>query len=511
MKLGRQLQLPPLIVSVVAIAGALVFGVLDQRLNSELHAGLSVDVGNVKTVGTVRTGLTQVRGDVFRTLTLIASLDDAEVKKARAALDAQVKELAAALSRFGGHDKAMDDQLAVAMPLFEQYLKQCDKAIDLSGVDPNIGAGAMRAAEDTYGQLSASLTAIVTRTEAAIEARSDGASEQRAALNATLGLLLVLAMGAAMVYAWRTQRRIVGEVHKAVALSEAVAAGNLTVVAHSEHADEIGDLTRSLARMVDGLRDALGTVRLATDQIGTASTEIATGNLDLSTRTEQTASNLQQAASSLEQLTGTVGATADSARSASQLAVSAADVAQRGGSVVSQVIATMEGINTASRRIADIIAVIDGIAFQTNILALNAAVEAARAGEQGRGFAVVAGEVRSLAGRSTEAAREIKSLIQASVEQVDAGSRLVSDAGRTMDEIVASVQRVTAVIGEISAATSEQSGGIGLVNGAVTDLDHMTQQNAALVEQSAAAAASLKAQAQSLSQVVGRFALEPQG
>ncbi len=310
MKLGHQLLLPSLIVSGVTIACALTFGILDQRANSELRAGLSADVQDVKAVGVVRTGLSQVRGDVLRTLTLIASLDDAEVKKARATLASQVKEIAGALSRFGGHDKAMDDSLAVAIPLFEQYRKQCDKAIDLSGMDPNIGAGAMRAAEDTFAQLSTALATIVASTEAAIEARSDRAGEQRAALNAALGLLLVLAVGASGVYAWRTQRRIVGEVHKAVALSEAVAAGNLTVAADSSHADEIGDLTRSLGRMVHGLRDALGTVRLATDQIGTASAEIATGNQDLSSRTEQTASNLQQAASSLEQLTGTVGGTA---------------------------------------------------------------------------------------------------------------------------------------------------------------------------------------------------------
>jgi methyl-accepting chemotaxis protein len=509
MKLGRQLLLPPLIVSAVAMACAVVFGVLDQRANVAVRAGLNADVGHVKTVGQVRTALTQSRGDVFRTLTLIASMDDAAVKAARDALADQVRKLSTELGALNGQDAEIDRQLGIATPLFEQYLKQCDKAIDLSGMDPNVGAGAMRAAEDTYGQLATALTAIVDRAERGIEERSDSAATQRASLNAALGLLMALAMGGAIVFAWRTQRRIVGEVHQAVALSEAVAAGDLSTRATSTHADEIGDLTRALARMVDGLRDALGTVRQASDQIGTAAAEIAVGNQDLSSRTEQTASNLQQAASSLEQLTSTVGATADSARSANQLAASAAEVAQRGGTVVSQVVSTMEGINTASRRIADIIAVIDGIAFQTNILALNAAVEAARAGEQGRGFAVVASEVRSLAQRSAEAAREIKGLIQASVEKVEAGSHLVSDAGRTMTEIVSSVQRVTAVIGEISAAATEQSGGIGSVNGAVTDLDQMTQQNAALVEQSAAAAESLKAQADRLAQVVRRFALEP--
>ncbi|MCW5610915.1 MAG: Cache 3/Cache 2 fusion domain-containing protein [Rubrivivax sp.] len=286
-----------------------------------------------------------------------------------------------------------------------------------------------------------------------------------------------------------------------------VADGRLTHPVASERRDELGELMRGVERMRLQLLASLQTVRESADSIRVAATEVATGNQDLSGRTEQTASNLQQAASSLEQLTGTVGTTADSARTANQLAASAADVAQRGGAVVSQVVSTMDEIHGASRKIADIIAVIDGIAFQTNILALNAAVEAARAGEQGRGFAVVAGEVRSLAQRSAEAAREIKGLIQASVEKVDAGSRLVADAGTTMNEIVASVQRVSDIIGEISAAASEQSSGIAQVNGAVTDLDRMTQQNAALVEQSAAAAESLKDQAQKLAEVVGRFEL----
>ncbi|MDE2276091.1 MAG: hypothetical protein KGK09_07320, partial [Burkholderiales bacterium] len=236
---------------------------------------------------------------------------------------------------------------------------------------------------------------------------------------------------------------------------------------------------------------------------------IASGNQDLSGRTEQTASNLQQAASSLEQLTGTVRQTADSARTANQLAASATTVAQRGGEVVSQVVSTMDEISASSRRIGDIIGTIDGIAFQTNILALNAAVEAARAGEQGRGFAVVASEVRSLAQRSAEAAREIKGLIGASVEKVESGSRLVADAGSTMGEIVASVQRVSDIIGEISAATGEQSTGIAQVNVAIAQLDQATQQNAALVEESAAAAESLRAQAATLTHVTERFQLEP--
>ena len=287
----------------------------------------------------------------------------------------------------------------------------------------------------------------------------------------------------------------------------AIAQGDLTRRIDTTGRDETADLLRALSHMQQSLSGLVGQVRQASENIHTASNEVASGNADLSHRTEQAAGSLQQTASSMEQLTGNVRQSADAAHQASQMAGSASVVAQRGGEAVSQVVATMDEINHASRRIGDIIGVIDGIAFQTNILALNAAVEAARAGEQGRGFAVVAGEVRSLAGRSAEAAREIKSLIAASVEKVDSGSRQVQDAGATMNEIVASVGRVADIIREITAASSEQSQGIGQVNSAVSALDQMTQQNAALVEQSAAAAESLKDQASTLHDLVARFHL----
>jgi methyl-accepting chemotaxis protein len=297
-------------------------------------------------------------------------------------------------------------------------------------------------------------------------------------------------------------------IERAEQIAKAIAQGDLT----DHHIDASGNdeaarLLRSLADMQHSLGTLVGQVRQSTDSISTASTEIATGNQDLSVRTEQTASNLQRAASSMDQLTSTVRQTADAAQQANQLASSAGKVAARGGAVVSQVVSTMNDINTSSKKISDIISVIDGIAFQTNILALNAAVEAARAGEQGRGFAVVASEVRSLAGRSAEAAREIKDLIGASVERIETGSRLVSDAGQTMTDIVSSVQRVSDIIGEITAAATEQSNGISEVNTSVLHLDQMTQQNAALVEQSTAAAESLHEQADRLAEVVRTFKL----
>jgi methyl-accepting chemotaxis protein len=301
---------------------------------------------------------------------------------------------------------------------------------------------------------------------------------------------------------------IVRPIRQARALAQAIAGGDLTQHIDVQGRDEAAELLQALQAMQQSLARLVGQVRESSESIQTASAEVASGNQDLSQRTEQAAGSLQQTASAMEQLTGTVRQSADAAAQANQLAASASQVASRGGAVVGQVVSTMDDINTSSKKIADIIGVIDGIAFQTNILALNAAVEAARAGEQGRGFAVVAGEVRSLAQRSAEAAREIKTLIGSSVDKVETGARLVQDAGSTMSEIVASVQRVSDIIGEITAATAEQSGGIGQINGSVNQLDQMTQQNAALVEQSAAAAESMKQQAHMLAEVVSAFRVE---
>jgi methyl-accepting chemotaxis protein len=353
-----------------------------------------------------------------------------------------------------------------------------------------------------------SMRAYMDYQDKAIDAA--GAKIQADAAGARSGLallgLLAVALGAGL--AWALSRSITQPLTRALDQARAVAGGDLTRHDVVQGSDEVAGLRRALLDMQAKLVTLVSQVRQGVDSVGTASQEIARGNTDLSQRTEQTASSLQQTASSMEQLTGTVRQTADSARTANQLAASASSVAQRGGEVVAQVVTTMDEINTSSKRIADIIGTIDGIAFQTNILALNAAVEAARAGEQGRGFAVVASEVRSLAQRSAEAAREIKSLIGASVEKVESGSRLVTDAGSTMNEIVASVQRVSDIIGEISAAAAEQSSGIGQVNQAVAQLDQATQQNAALVEQSAAAAESLKDQARQLAGVVAAFRTE---
>ena len=328
-------------------------------------------------------------------------------------------------------------------------------------------------------------------------------SRQNAALMGLAAAVALLAVGVLM--ALFLVRSITRPLDEAVATIDAIAAGDLTRDIDATRKDEFGHMLRSLGQMVVRLRSLVGEVRTGVDAVTLASTEIAMGNQDLSARTEQTASNLQQTAASMEQLTSTVTQSADTARQANQLAANAAKAATRGGEVVGQVVASMQEITHSSRKIADIIGVIDGIAFQTNILALNAAVEAARAGEQGRGFAVVASEVRSLAGRSAEAAKEIKLLIGASVENVETGSQQVAEAGQSMNEIVASVQRVSDLIGEITASSTEQRDGIAQVNQAVTQLDQMTQQNAALVEESTAAATSLRDQAHHLTDVVAVF------
>ncbi len=324
----------------------------------------------------------------------------------------------------------------------------------------------------------------------------------------SLGLIELVLGG---LLGWLLTLSITRPLNEAVSIAETVASGNLTSHIDGSGKDETSKLLQALKTMNDNLLNIVGEVRSGTDTIATASSEIATGNLDLSARTESQAGALEETASAMEQLTSTVKQNAENARQANQLAVSASEVAVQGGSVVGQVVDTMGEINESSRKIVDIISVIDGIAFQTNILALNAAVEAARAGEQGRGFAVVASEVRSLAQRSASAAKEIKSLIDDSVNKVGSGTRLVEQAGKTMTEVVASVKRVTDIVGEISMASQEQSDGIEQVNRAITQMDETTQQNAALVEQAAAAAQSLQDQASTLTQVVSVFKLDNTG
>ncbi len=319
---------------------------------------------------------------------------------------------------------------------------------------------------------------------------------------------IIIGLGLAVWIGFILIRAIVRPLNEAVEIANAVASGDLTSKIEAKTNDETGKLLQALKAMNDNLVDLVGNVRTSADTITTGAGEISTGNSDLSQRTEEQASSLEETASSMEELTSTVKQNAENAKQANQLAKGASEIAIKGGNVVGEVVDTMSAINDASRKIVDIISVIDGIAFQTNILALNAAVEAARAGEQGRGFAVVAAEVRNLAQRSAAAAKEIKGLIGDSVEKVDGGTKLVAEAGKTMEEIVNAVKRVTDIMSEISAASTEQSAGIEQVNQAITQMDEVTQQNAALVEEAAAAAESLEEEAQNLTQSVSVFKLD---
>ena len=321
------------------------------------------------------------------------------------------------------------------------------------------------------------------------------------------GIVIALGMVPGAWLTYGLARRLTAGFSLADATATSIAAGDLSHKVPHAGTDEIGHLLGQMDTMRANLHRVIAQVRSGSDSIASAASEVAVGTLDLSNRTEQQAGSLEQTATASEELTSTVQHNADNASQANQLAASASVVATHGGEVMVQVVQTMQAINTSSRRIADIISVIDGIAFQTNILALNAAVEAARAGEQGRGFAVVAGEVRSLAGRSAEAAKEIKTLITDSVEKVDLGTQQVAQAGSTMDEIVTSIQRVADIVGEIASASREQSTGIGQINTAVTQLDTVTQQNAALVEQTSAASAALQEQARQLAQLAASFQL----
>ncbi|MBI2734641.1 MAG: MCP four helix bundle domain-containing protein [Aquabacterium sp.] len=441
------------------------------------------------------------------------ALNDADKRQKLMEGDKQrYEDFEAGMRKFGEQpiSDAIKAGLADAQQNYKKYSAARTRWLELMNAGNTQEATSFRAAEltpagaATVASINKLIDMVGKEAKANMEARDAQAATTSAWLLVLCGVIGLGGVAGGFALAGNINRRLA----YAKAQAEELAALNLTGTNTDKVDDEVGEFVSALDRMRNEMAHVVSTVRRNSDSVATASSQIAQGNQDLSGRTEQQASSLQQTASSMEELGSTVRQNADNARQANQLAQGASSVAARGGEVVSQVVDTMKGINESSRKIADIISVIDGIAFQTNILALNAAVEAARAGEQGRGFAVVAGEVRNLAQRSAEAAKEIKSLISTSVERVEQGTELVDQAGSTMQEIVASIKRVSDIIGEISAASAEQSSGVAQVGTAVSQMDQATQQNAALVEQSAAAAESLKQQAQQLVQAVAVFKVD---
>ncbi|HYD79219.1 MAG TPA: methyl-accepting chemotaxis protein [Paucimonas sp.] len=451
------------------------------------------------------------REDARRTLALFILPDQAARAKSYERIDADKKLIDDALETLGKMASSSEEKALLAKIQADRtaYSKSFLKVAEMVEGDQKDEAAQVMNAE-TFPLLDALLDdikALVELQKKGVQASGATAKRGIESSRTLMFALGLIALGAGVFFARWITLSITRPINEAVDIARHVAGGDLTTRIEVTTKDETGQLLQALKDMNESLARTVGEVRTGADTIATASQEIASGNLDLSGRTESQASSLEETASSMEELTSTVKANADNARQASQLVMSASDVALKGGQVVGQVVETMGSIKESSRRIADIIGVIDGIAFQTNILALNAAVEAARAGEQGRGFAVVAAEVRNLAQRSAAAAKEIKSLIDDSVERVDAGSKLVDEAGQTMDEIVTSVKHVVDIMNEITSASHEQSSGIEQVNEAITQMDEMTQQNAALVEQAAAAAQSLLDQAQSLAASVSVFKL----
>jgi methyl-accepting chemotaxis protein len=415
------------------------------------------------------------------------------------------KKLLAALP--AGEERSLVEKFTVAHAKMGQGYRKAFEAFQAAAHDPAVGDNAVRGMDREPAKLLDEAGEKLAAAGTAVGAHADAAGKRATLISLALMLVVCTAsLAGAVLFSRTITRQLGGEPVAAADLVRSVAQGDLTV----RSALKAGDRTSLMAQlnaMQDSLVKVVSDVRGNAEGVATASTQIAQGNLDLSQRTEQQASALQQTAATMEELGTTVKQNADNAQQANQLAQAASGVAIKGGEVVGQVVQTMKGIGESSRKISDIIGTIDGIAFQTNILALNAAVEAARAGEQGRGFAVVASEVRSLAQRSAEAAKEIKSLISASTERVEQGTALVDQAGQTMGEVVASIRRVTDIMGEISAASTEQSSGVAQVGQAISQMDQVTQQNAALVEESAAAAESLKSQAGTLVQVVSVFKL----
>ncbi|WP_028101778.1 methyl-accepting chemotaxis protein [Pseudoduganella violaceinigra] len=506
-RIGGGFLILMLLVVMMAVMGIIRMGQIQDRL---------LDIAKVNNVEMqllvkMRDSITE-RGIANRNIIL---LDDTEAMKPEAA---RIDKATAAYAEAEGKLRQMFDSLAATTEHEKQAMEKI-KAAEQATLPPLRKVTELGLANKNEEATAALLTQVRPAQKKWLDEISDlivfedklnqeAIAAAESVYSSARGWMIAItaaAIAVGLVVAWITTRSVTVPIQAAVEAAQTVASGDLTHDIKVLSRDETGQLLQALKDMRGSLEGIVGRVRAGTDAIATASTQIANGNLDLSSRTEQQASSLEETASSMEELTSTVQQNAENARQANTLAGSATQVAERGGDIVTQVVATMGEINASSTKIVDIISVIDGIAFQTNILALNAAVEAARAGEQGRGFAVVASEVRSLAQRSAAAAKEIKALIDASVERVHAGSQLVDQAGTIMNEVVDSVKHVSAIIGDITAASVEQSTGIAQVNQAIIQMDDVTQQNASLVEEAAAAAGALQEQAQGLVEAVSVF------
>jgi methyl-accepting chemotaxis protein len=508
MKLSAKLMIAPLVAIgfLVALALAGYYALtLQQEAADSFYQGT---FSRYESATDTETTVGKVHAGIYRLLNIGEAIGAERAAKEAATYKKQLAAAQVSFKKLEGGSAEQQKLVVAAGAKLADYIKAADLAIELGSVDVNTGTAAMQTADQAYLDMAKILEAVVETERKMAQETFDSTRASYRTAWITMLLLAVAAIVVSLLAAAVQSRSIVSRLRIAIAAAEAIARGDLTerVSAHSR--DEVGQMLSALANSTEQLARLVGSVRQITESVSSASGEIARGNQNLSERTEQQASSLEETAASLEELTTTVRQNVDSARQATQLASAASGAAGKGGQVVGRVVETMDGITGSSKKISEITAVIDSIAFQTNLLALNAAVEAARAGEQGRGFAVVASEVRNLAQRSAAAAKEIKALIEESVQRVESGSQLVAEAGAAMREIVGAVKQVTEIIDTIATASQEQSGGIDQVNQAMSQIDSVTQQNAALVEEAAAAAASLQDQASQLTSAVVAFKID---